>query len=248
MSKNTEQLDPANAHFSNWMQTRMEACGLSQADITRATGIQGGRLSEWSRGVRIPHVARIFNLCSVLGPYTIGGTSLEGAVEWIALNDNPAGEGANELDLLETTMTVLLVADIFGVSARQVAAAVIEHRTGELPTTGCEFCDDGQALEVDRDGTPICAECADFLGMDEYGVHSQLMPTDDRAAQTEFPGCTWRRIKDEDFEGTIYDALIDGDEIARIRRATGDDNWTIDGADGEYPTRSDAAEAAWGQA
>lgn len=49
-------------------------------------------------------------------------------IAWIALNDNDGSKERLDLDLLEQSMTVLLLADVFGIPERSVALDVIIFR------------------------------------------------------------------------------------------------------------------------
>lgn len=56
--------------------------------------------------------------------------TLQAAVEWIAHNDAPADE--HTLDELAGLLTVVLVADLFGVEPETVAQAVLAERKKAL--------------------------------------------------------------------------------------------------------------------
>lgn len=62
--------------------------------------------------------------------------SLRAAVEWIALNDNAADDGAANPDAERNVagyVSTLLVADLFGVTAERVAFAVMRVRAKATP-------------------------------------------------------------------------------------------------------------------
>lgn len=52
--------------------------------------------------------------------------SLQRAVEWIALNDNPADH--EDVDAVAGYISTILVADLFGIEAEKVARKVVAYR------------------------------------------------------------------------------------------------------------------------
>jgi hypothetical protein len=50
------------------------------------------------------------------------------AVAWIALNDGPGDSDAHKVSHVAGTVTVLLVADLFGYKPETVARAVVKYR------------------------------------------------------------------------------------------------------------------------
>lgn len=53
-------------------------------------------------------------------------------IAWIAMNDDPDSSDAYDLEQLSGLISVLLLADLFGVDPEKVAKDVIKHRRKHL--------------------------------------------------------------------------------------------------------------------
>lgn len=58
------------------------------------------------------------------------------AIEWIAYNDGPGDADATDVGRLSGTISVALVADMFGIDQDSVARAVVRYRLKNPDTTG----------------------------------------------------------------------------------------------------------------
>jgi hypothetical protein len=54
------------------------------------------------------------------------------AVAWVALNDNPGGDDASDVESIKSYLTVAMGADLFGITPERFAASVVAYREEEV--------------------------------------------------------------------------------------------------------------------
>lgn len=89
--------------------------------------------------------------------------SYKEAVRWIADNDN---DSEKDVENVDGTISVLLIADLFGKESRKVAEDVVAYR--ERPS--CLIC--GHLMTPSGNGHR-CPECKAFLNPAKRGPHAE---------------------------------------------------------------------------